>query len=76
MTGKMKRTLKEFQKNAETAYKIQDEFEGKFVAILEQDVVDSDVDYENLMNRISSDIIQNQELYVGYLQRPDESFVI
>lgn len=68
--------LTKFQKNAEAANKLRSSFEGNFVAVLEQKVVDSDSDYESLMTRIPDDIVSNQELYIGYLQRDDEALLI
>lgn len=67
--------LMAFMKNVETADGIREEYQGYFIAIFEQQVVGYDTEYRTLVDSITPYLHEN-ELYVGYIPKNDEVFVV
>lgn len=77
---KMAQILRQFEKNVKKLDSISDEFRGKFVAIIQEKVAASSLDYYTLRSMVPEGILNNQELYqemyIGYVPRNDEAFIL
>lgn len=67
--------LAAFVENVKKADTVREKYQGNFVAIFGQRVIEHDAEYNTLLSRISK-YLNEKELYVGYIPKKHEILVV
>lgn len=65
-----------FVENVERADTLREEYQGNFIAVFDNDIVEFDTEHRSLMSKISEEYLDKKQLYISYIPKTEEVLLV